>query len=40
MQKFIADFGKYEYELERYLDYGLAMRTLEVVAKQMPIIEF
>ena len=40
MRKFNADFGKYEYELERYLDFGLAMRTLEVVAKQMPTIEF
>ena len=40
MQQFIADFGKYDYELERYMDFGLAMRTLEVVANQMPKIEF
>ena len=40
MQQFIADFGKYDYELERYMDFGLAMRTLEVVANQMNKIEF
>ncbi len=40
MQQFMADFGKYDYELERYMDFGLAMRTLEVVANQMPKIEF
>ena len=40
MRQMIADYGKYEFELERYLDYGLAMRTLEVVANQMPTIEF
>lgn len=40
MQQFMADFGKYDYELERYMDFGLAMRTLEVVANQMPTIEF
>jgi len=34
------DFGKYDYEMERYLDFGLAVRTLEVVVKQMPKIEF
>ena len=40
MDQFMADFGKYDYELERYMDFGLAMRTLAVVAKQMPTIEF
>ena len=40
MRQFIADFGKHEYELERYLDWGLAARTLAVVANQMPKIEF
>ncbi len=40
MRQFIADYGKHEYELERYLDWGLAARTLEVVANQMPKIEF
>lgn len=40
MAQFAKDFGKYDYELERYLDYGLAIRTLEVVANQMPTIEF
>ena len=40
MNAFAADFGRHDYELERYLDFGLAVRTLEVVAKQMPTIEF
>ena len=40
MNAFAADYGRHDYELERYLDFGLAVRTLEVVAKQMPTIEF
>ena len=40
MQKFIADYGKYDYELERYFDFGLAMSALRVIVKQMPTIEF
>jgi hypothetical protein len=40
MSAFAADYGRHDYELERYLDFGLAVRTLEVVAKQMPTIEF
>ena len=40
MSAFAADYGRHDYELERYLDFGLAVRTLEVVAKQMPVIEF
>ncbi len=40
MAAFAADFGRHDYELERYMDFGLAIRTLEVVANQMPKIEF
>ncbi|MBO5836840.1 MAG: DUF4838 domain-containing protein [Oscillospiraceae bacterium] len=40
MEKFIADYGKYDFELERYFDFGLAMSALKVIVKQMPTIEF
>ncbi|MBO5339946.1 MAG: DUF4838 domain-containing protein [Oscillospiraceae bacterium] len=40
MDAFIADFGRHDYELERWLDFGLATRMLRVAAKQMPEIEF
>jgi len=40
MKTFISDYGAYEIELEPYLDFALAMRTLAVVANQMPTIEF
>ena len=38
--KFAYDFCDYEYEIERYMDFGLAMSALEVIVKQMPTIEF
>ena len=38
--KFVYDFGKYDIEMERYADIGLAMSALEVLVKQMPKIEF
>ncbi|MBR2896298.1 MAG: DUF4838 domain-containing protein, partial [Oscillospiraceae bacterium] len=31
--EFIRDFGKYEYELERYFDHGLAMGSVEVMLR-------
>ncbi len=40
MDEFIADFGRHDYELERWLDFGLTMRMLRIAAKQMPAIEF
>ena len=40
MQKLAVEFGRHDYELERYFDFCLAVRTLEVLAKQMPTIEF
>ena len=40
MKKLNIEFGRHDYELERYFDFCLAVRTLEVLAKQMPAIEF
>lgn len=40
MEEFAADFGRHDYELERWLDFGLVVRMLRIVAKQMPAIEF
>ena len=40
MSAFAADFGRHDFELERWLDFGLATRMLRVAAKQMPAIEF
>ena len=40
MLEFDADFGRHDFELERWLDFGLAARTLEIVAKEMPLIEY
>ncbi len=40
MEEFAADFGRHDYELERWLDFGLVIRMLRIVAKQMPAIEF
>ena len=36
---FFESFGKYEYEIERYFDNGLAMDSWEVFAKTLPQIE-
>ncbi|MBR2080343.1 MAG: DUF4838 domain-containing protein [Oscillospiraceae bacterium] len=32
-EKFIRDFGKYEFELERYFDHGLGMGSVEVMLR-------
>jgi len=40
MSAFAADFGRHDFELERWLDFGLAVRALGAVAGQMPLIEF
>ena len=40
MKKFIDDFGKYEYELERNMDFRLAVQTLQLIANKMPDIVF
>ena len=33
-EKFRDDFGRYEYELERYFDHYLALHTFEVILKK------
>ena len=40
LQKFFEDFGKYEFEMERYLDFGLAFDSLYYVVKNIPKVEF
>ena len=39
-EQFKLDFGKYDYELERYLDFGLAISSLVYVVNNRPKIEF
>lgn len=39
LTKFYNDFGKYDYELERYFDFGLAASSIDAVVKRMPAIE-
>ena len=38
-EQFFEDFGKYEYEIERYFDHGLAMDSWDVFVRLMPRIE-
>ena len=38
-QQFLQEFGKYDYETERYLDFGLAANSNLMIIKQMPAIE-
>ena len=40
MDKFTADFGKYDYELERYLDFSCAISAIRVVVDELPRIDF
>ena len=39
LQKFYDDFGKYEYELERWFDFGLWAGTMKKTILQKPAIE-
>lgn len=39
-EQFKLDFGKYDYELERYLDFGLAISSLTYIVNNRPKIEF
>lgn len=39
-EQFVLDFGKYDYELERYLDFGLAAASMQYVVKNVPKTEF
>lgn len=36
---FYQDFGKYDFELERYFDFGTAASSIDAVVKKMPAIE-
>lgn len=36
---FVKDFGRYDLELERYFDFGLAVKSLENILKKRPRIE-
>ena len=38
-EQFLLEFGKYDYETERYLDFGLAAISNHIIIKQMPEIE-
>lgn len=36
---FLTRFGKHDFETERYLDFGLAARSLSIIVNQLPPIE-
>ena len=38
-EQFKLDFGKYDIELERWIDMGLCFKSLEIIIKQKPKIE-
>jgi len=38
-ESFIREFGKHDYETERYFDFGLSVNANYKVIKQMPVIE-
>ena len=38
-RQFLLDFGKHDYETERYLDFGLAAISNHIIVRQMPLIE-
>ena len=40
LNRFTADFGKYDYELENQFDFNLAINSLRTIVKQMAKIEF
>ena len=37
---FADDFGKYEFEMERYYDFGLSIHGLDYIVKNVPKVEF
>ena len=39
-KKFCADFGKYDFEIERYLDMELALESIYYVVRNIPKVEF
>ena len=38
-ERFTKDFGKHDFELERYFDFGLAVKSFENILKKRPKIE-
>lgn len=38
-EQFLLDFGKYDYETERYFDFGLAANANKIIVDAMPAIE-
>ena len=38
-EAFVKDYGQYDFELERYFDFGLAVKSLENILKKRPKIE-
>ena len=39
-QQFCKDFGKYDYEIERYLDMELALESIYYIVRNIPKVEF
>jgi hypothetical protein len=39
-EKFVQDFGRHDYELERWMDFGLWANTNKAAVVKMPFIEF
>ena len=38
-EAFKKDFGKYDLELERWLDFGCCMQSLYILTKNLPSVE-
>ena len=38
-EQFLLDFGKHDYETERFLDFGLAARANRLIIGKMPAIQ-
>jgi len=39
MDAFIESFGRHDYELERYCDFGLLARLTRSIVVKMPFVE-
>jgi hypothetical protein len=40
LEKFLEEFGKYDVEIERWFDFGLAADSIRIITKKAPKIEF
>lgn len=40
LDKFLPDFGKHDFETERYFDFGLAAESIRKIIKMRPKVEF